>query len=89
MDDLICKYVIKNGKTIGESIDVFEGFLIVKVGGDFIAIPKDKIESVETEKIYVSDFDENTAKEIGKKWVVEKSKPMSLEEMEKMKYERV
>ena len=78
MDDLICKYVIRNGKTIGESIDVFEGFLIVKVGGDFIAIPREKIIKVETERIYVSDFDERTAKEVGERWVVEKSKPMSL-----------
>ncbi len=78
MDDLICKYVIRNGKTIGESIDVFEGFLIVKVGGDFIAIPREKIIKVETERIYVSNFDERTAKEVGERWVVEKSKPMSL-----------
>jgi hypothetical protein len=47
-------------------------------------IDVDKIESVETEKIYVSDFDENTAKEIGKKRVVEKSKPMSLEEFKRI-----
>jgi len=78
MDDLICKYVIRNGKTIGESIDVFEGFLIVKVGGDFIAIPREKIIKVETERVHVSDFDERTAREVGERWVVEKSKPMSL-----------
>ncbi len=87
MDDLICKYVIKNGKKIGESIDVYENNLIVKVGDKFIAIPKSCIVKVEAENIHVSDFDEKTAEELGEVWVVEKSKPVTLEELERMKYE--
>jgi hypothetical protein len=84
MDDLICKYVIKDGKQLGESIDVYENRLIVKVGSEFIGIPKDKIKRVEAESVHVEDFDEKDAKEFGRKWVVEKSKPVSLEELKKM-----
>jgi len=87
MDDLICKYVIKDGKKIGESVDVYESCLIVKVGGNFIAIPKSCIIKVEAENIHVTDFDEERARELGEVWVVEKSKPISLEELERMKYE--
>ncbi len=87
MDDLICKYVIKNGKKLGESIDVYENCLIVKVGDKFIAIPKSCIVKVEAENIHVSDFDEKKARELGEVWVIEKSKPVSLEELERMKYE--
>ena len=87
MDDLICKYVIKDGKKIGESVDVYENCLIVKVGGEFIAIPKSCIIRVEMENIHVKDFDEEKARELGEVWVVEKSKPVSLEELERMRYE--
>lgn len=82
--DLICKFVIKDGKRIGESIDVYENNLIVKIGSDFIGIPIDCIMEVDNENIKVKDFDIMLAKEIGKKWIEEKSKPVSLEELEKM-----
>ncbi len=72
--DLICKYVVRNGEIIGESVDLYEDRLIVKVGTDFIAIPKGCIVKVEAENIHVSDFDEEDAKEFGKIWVIEKSK---------------
>ncbi len=83
MDDLICKYVVKDGKRIGESVDVYENCLIVKVGGEFIAIPKSCIVKVEAENVHVKDFDEKSAKELGEIWVVEKSKPVSLEELKR------
>ncbi len=89
MDDLICKYVVKDGKTIGESIDVYEDCLIVKVGEEFLAIPRNCILKVESEKIHVKDFDVEMAREIGEVWVVEKSKPVTLGELERMRYERV
>ncbi len=82
--DLICKFVIKDGKKIGESIDVYENNLIVKIGSDFIGIPIDCIIEVDKENIKVKDFDIMLAKEVGKKWIEEKSKPVSLEELEKM-----
>ncbi len=82
--DLICKFVIKDGKKIGESIDVYENNLIVKIGSDFIGIPIDCIMEVDNENIKVKDFDIMLAKEVGKKWIEEKSKPVSLEELEKM-----
>ncbi len=89
MEDLICKYVIRDGKIVGESIDVYENCLIVKVGDKFIAIPKNCIVRVEAENIHVSDFDEEEARELGEVWVVEKSKPVSLKELERMKHEGV
>ncbi len=73
--ELICKYVVKDGKVIGESVDVYEDCLIVKVGADFIAIPKDRIVRVEDEKIHVSEFDEEFAKELGEVWLAEKTRP--------------
>ncbi len=79
--DLICKFVFKNGKSFGESIDIYKNYLIVKVGADFIGIPKDCIQKVELDKIVVSDFDENAALEVGKKWIEEKSKPVSIQEL--------
>ncbi|ADB58755.1 DUF5749 family beta-barrel protein [Archaeoglobus profundus] len=82
--EMICKFVVKDGKIIGESIDVFENNLIVKSGSDFIGIPLESVVEVDKERITVKDFDESLAKEVGKKWMVEKSKPVSLEELEKM-----
>jgi hypothetical protein len=83
MEDLICKFVVKDGEVIGESIDVYEDFLIVKIGNDFVGIPTNVITKVEKERIFVKDFDLVKGKEIGKKWIEEKSKPVSLEELEK------
>jgi predicted ATPase len=79
--DLICRFVLKNGENFGESIDEYGDYLIVKVSADFLAIPKKCIEKVDGEGIYISDFDEEEAKEIGRKWVEEKSKPVSVEEL--------
>jgi len=81
MHDLICKYVYRDGKEYGESIDVHENRLIVKVGSNFIAIPLESIEKVDEERIFVGEFDGKEAEEIGKKWMEEKSKPVSLEEL--------
>ncbi|WP_456327169.1 DUF5749 family beta-barrel protein [Archaeoglobus sp.] len=82
--EMICKFVVKDGKVIGESIDVFENNLIVKSGSNFIGIPLESVVEVDKERITVKDFDETLAKEVGKRWIVEKSKPVSLEELEKM-----
>lgn len=82
--DLVCKFVIKDGKRFGESIDVYGDHLIVKIGSDFIGIPKDCIVEVKEDSIVIKDFDLMLAKEVGKKWIEEKSKPVSLEELEKM-----
>lgn len=79
--DLICKYVVKDGKDFGESIDVHDDSLIVKSGSDFFAVSVNSIEKVESDKIYISEFDKNQAKNLGKKWIDEKSKPLSLEEL--------
>jgi len=79
--DLICKYVVKDGKDFGESIDVHENSLIVKSGSDFFAVSMNNIEKVESDKIFISEFDPKQAKNLGKKWIDEKSKPLSLEEL--------
>ncbi len=81
MQDLICKYVYRDGKEYGESIDVYEGRLIVKVGSDFLAIPLESVERVEEDKVFIKDFDGRDAEKSGKKWIEEKSKPVSLEEL--------
>ncbi|MDI9611344.1 MAG: hypothetical protein QFX36_08460 [Archaeoglobales archaeon] len=77
--DLICRFVFKDGKEFGESIDVFDNHLIVKVYDKFIAIPM-KCVNFDGEKITVTDFDEQKALELGNKWV-EKSKAVSEEEL--------
>ncbi|MET1125081.1 MAG: DUF5749 family beta-barrel protein [Archaeoglobaceae archaeon] len=79
--DLICRFVYKDGKPFGESIDVYENYLIVKVGVDFIAVPKRCILRVNDEGIHIGEFDEVVAKEVGSRWMEEKSKPVSLEEL--------
>ena len=81
MQDLICKFVVKDGENIGESVDVYDDHLIIKVGSEFIGVSTSKIEKVEAEKIYISDFDEEGAKEFGKRWIAEKSKPVSVDEL--------
>ncbi|AEA46629.1 DUF5749 family beta-barrel protein [Archaeoglobus veneficus] len=81
MQDLICKYVYKDGKEFGESIDVYKDRLIIKVGTDFFAVSLDRVEKVEGDKVYIKDFDSKEAIEEGKKWIEEKSKPVSLEEL--------
>jgi hypothetical protein len=81
MHDLVCKFVIRKGENFGESIDVYNDYLIIKIGSEFIGVALSKIEKVEAEKVYISDFDEKEAEELGKKWVNEKSKPISLEEL--------
>ncbi len=41
--DLICMYVFKGEESFGESIDVYDDYLIVKVGSEFLGVPKDSI----------------------------------------------
>ncbi len=82
--DLICKFVVKDGKVIGESIDVYDNHLIVKAGEEFFGIPMDCVVSVGREKVFVRDFDFERSKEVGKRWVEEKSKPVSLEELKRL-----
>ncbi|MEM0503748.1 MAG: DUF5749 family beta-barrel protein [Archaeoglobaceae archaeon] len=77
--DLICRFVYKNGREYGESIDVFENHLIVKVFDKFIAIPMDKV-SFDGEKITIGDFDEGKGAEIASKWL-NRSKAVSDEEL--------
>lgn len=86
-DDLVCKYVVKNGENFGESIDIHGDNLIVKVGSEFLAVSIKKIEKVESDKIYISDFDMKEAENLGKKWIDEKSKPVSLEELKLLGFE--
>jgi Tfp pilus assembly protein PilP len=86
MHELVCKFVVRKGEDFGESIDVYKNNLIVKVGSEFIGISLGKIEKVEDEKIYISDFDEKEAEALGRKWMVEKSKPVSFEELKIFKF---
>ncbi len=81
--DLICKFVERNEERIGESIDVYNGYLIVKKLDKFFGIPIDVIEEIRCDVIIVSDFDEESGKEVGKKWIEEKSKPLSMDELKK------
>lgn len=85
--ELVCKYVMKGGESIGESIDVHNDRLIIKVGSDFLAVSVNNIQKVESDKIYVSDFDQKKAENAGKKWIDEKSKPVSLEELKAFGFE--
>jgi len=84
--DMICRFVFKNGELFGESIDEYGDYLIVKVAADFLAIPKNCIENVDEEGIHITEFNEEEAKEIGAKWIEEKSKPVTLEELEHYKF---
>ncbi|MEM1579348.1 MAG: DUF5749 family beta-barrel protein [Archaeoglobaceae archaeon] len=77
--DLICRFVFKDGKEFGESIDVFDNHLIVKVFDKFIAVPMECV-SFDGEKITITDFDEKKGLEIGLKWMG-KSKAVSEEEL--------
>ncbi|AAB89165.1 MULTISPECIES: DUF5749 family beta-barrel protein [Archaeoglobus] len=79
--DLICMYVFKGEESFGESIDVYGDYLIVKVGTEFLAVPKKSIKSVEDGRIVIGEFDEEEARELGRKWLEEKSKPVTLEEL--------
>ncbi len=85
--ELVCKFVMKGGESIGESIDVHNDRLIVKVGSDFLAVSVNNIERVESDKIYVTEFDHKKAEDAGKKWIDEKSKPVSLEELKMFGFE--
>lgn len=80
--DLICRFVVNDGRLIGESIDVYNEHLIIKSAEKFFGVPLSAVRE-DGEKLIVENFDEEKAKEIGEKWVVEKSKPVSLEELEK------
>lgn len=79
--DLICRFVVRNGEVIGESIDVHKNRLVIKVKDEFLGIPLEAIEKTEEDKIYVSEFNEEDAKRFGEIWLEEKSKPVSLEEL--------
>lgn len=79
--DLICMYVFRGNESLGESIDIYNDHLIVKVGSEFIGVPKKCIKSVEDGKIFLGDFDEEKAREVGRKWIEEKSRPVSLDEL--------
>jgi len=79
--DLICKYVIHNGKKVGESLDVFEGYLILKNETTFVGVPLVNITSVDGEDILISEYDEKKGIERGEMWREKKSKPVSLEDL--------
>ncbi|MBE8539593.1 DUF5749 family beta-barrel protein [Geoglobus acetivorans] len=80
--DLICRFVFMNGKEIGESIDVYGDHLIIKSSDKFFGVPLSAVKE-DGDGLALEEFDEEKAKEIGEKWMVEKSKPVSLEELEK------
>jgi len=77
--DLICRFVFKEGKEFGESIDIYNNHLIVKVYDKFIAVPMSCV-NFDGERIILTEFDEEKALELGMKWV-EKSKAVSEEEL--------
>ena len=83
--ELICKFVYIEGESepFGESIDVHRGMLIVKAGSKFYAVPENSVKKVEKDSIYIEKFDRKKAEKEGKKWIEEKSKPVSLEELRK------
>ncbi len=83
MKDLICKFVYVGEELFGESIDVHKNALIVKSGAKFYAIPLDLVKKTEGDRVYVDKFDRKKAEKEGKKWMEEKSKPVSLEELKK------
>ncbi|WP_457591088.1 DUF5749 family beta-barrel protein [Geoglobus sp.] len=80
--DLICRFVRKDGKEIGESIDVFDGYLIIKSSGSFFGVPLSAVRE-DGEVLEVQEYDEEEARKVGERWIEEKSKPVSLEELEK------
>ncbi len=80
--DLICRFVHKDGREIGESIDIFDGHLIIKSSGNFFGVPLEAVKE-DGEFLVISDFDEKRARDVGEKWIEEKSKPVSLEELER------
>ena len=80
--ELICKYVECNGEKIGESLDVYEGYLILKKEGDFVGVPLDQISEVKEDTIILERFDMDAGLKIGEKWREEKSKPVSLEDLD-------
>ncbi|WP_456370741.1 DUF5749 family beta-barrel protein [Geoglobus sp.] len=79
--DLICRFVRKDGEEIGESIDVFEGYLIVKSSDRFFGVPLSAVKE-DGDALVIQDYDEEEAKVVGERWVEEKSRPVSLEELE-------
>ncbi len=81
--ELVCKYVYVDGEQFGESIDLHRGKLIVKVGSKFYAVEEKFIKKIEKDKIFLEKFDRKKAEKEGKKWMEEKSKPVSLEELKK------
>lgn len=81
MNDLICKFAVREGKRFGETIDVYNGHIIVKISTDFIGIPLERVEKISDDEVHFQDFNENEAKQIGLAWIEEKSKPVSLEEL--------
>jgi len=80
--DLICRFVRKDGKEIGESIDVFDDHLIIKSSEKFFGVPLEAVRE-DGEFLVINDFDEEKARGVGERWVEEKSKPVSLEELER------
>lgn len=80
--DLICRFVRKDGKEIGESIDVFDGYLIIKSSKTFFGVPLSAVKE-DGEALVIQDYDEEDARKVGERWIEEKSRPVSLEELEK------
>ena len=80
--DLICRFVRKDGEEIGESIDVFDGHLIIKCSEDFYGIPLESVRE-DGEHLVVGEFNREEAKNVGERWIEQKSKPVSLDELER------
>jgi len=79
--DLICKYVLHDGEKVGESLDIYEGYLIIKNDTNFVGVPLEAISRVEDENIIISEYSEKEGIAIGKEWKERKSRPVSLEDL--------
>ncbi len=87
MHEFVCKFVYLGEKEFGECIDVDNGKIIVKFRDKFYAVPMDKVERVERDRVVLREFDKRKAEKDGTKWIEEKSKPVTLEELKKYGFE--
>jgi len=68
-DNILYKFVLHNGNTIGESVAVVAGNLIIKDKSKMLCVPFDVIERVDDEHVYVDDFNLDEALAAGNAWL--------------------
>lgn len=67
--DILAKFVIQNGITIGETISIDSNHLVFKSGADNLNIPISSIININEDNVTVGEFNRDESLKLGENWL--------------------